>query len=404
MNASLAVFFVYVWPEPQSSAAGVRTRELIDVLLESGWRVAAVSPSGESPHAAALRARGVAIHTCDPNHSPASDPALQSLAPALVVYDRFVMEEQFGWRARALWPEAFHVVDTQDLHALRRARERLVQANASPERVLNPTPEDMGEDLLRELASLYRADAALVVSSFELALLRGWGYGAATHLPFSAAADAPPAPFAARAGFAFLGNFRHPPNLDSVRFTLREIWPRTRAALPHAELHLYGAYPPAEISAHKGKHGVHAHGPVTDHRAALRSHRALLAPLRFGAGIKGKVLEAWGTGTPVVGTALTFEGMGHGKGKDPVEDLVRLEEQAARENAQAAGLSHVAREYSREKIAGDFLQFIEAGRTGLMPARAQNLVGQMLRHHSVNSTKYFSRWIEGKRKIAAPGQ
>jgi glycosyltransferase involved in cell wall biosynthesis len=379
-----AIVFTYVWPEPRSSAAGVRTRELVAILRMLGWQLTAVSPSAESPHAQELRDRGVATLTADPNTAAAGSALAALPAADLVLYDRFVMEEQFGWRARELWPRALHLVDTQDLHSLRRAREKG-----------KPKPE--GEDLLRELSSLYRSDGALVVSDFEAKLLGELDYPFAHHLPFSTTIDESPAPLEARAGFCFLGNFRHPPNLDAVRHLVTEGWSEIRARLPRAELHLYGAYPPAEISAHKGGRGIFAHGPVHDHRAALAKHVALLAPLRFGAGIKGKVLEAFGTGTPVAGSENAFEGLCPVHGDDFVTEAVRLATDAAywRER-QSAGLALVAEKFSRARVERDFLAIVENGRKNLEHLRARNLTGAMLRHHASNATKYFSRWIAAK--------
>jgi O-antigen biosynthesis protein len=396
-----ALFFVYVWPEPTSSAAGVRTRALIAALLERGWKVEVASPSKENHFSRELNALGVATLTCDPNASPPTDAALASLSPpSVVVYDRFVMEEQLGWRARAFWPNAFHVVDTQDLHSVRRARERLAKSGAAAEL----GAEELGEDFLRELSSLHRADAALVVSSWEKHFLetRGFPSDKLCHLAFPAAVDANIPDFHARSGFCFLGNFRHPPNLDSVRWLTLELWPRLKQRLPKAELHLYGAYPPAEVSRFQGKEGIFAHGPVADHRAALRSHRALLAPLRFGAGIKGKVLEAWATGTPVLGTALTFEGMGaeglvmKQAADFPVAGLALHEEEGLWRQHQSTGLTTVRQHYDPTLLADRFLAFLEGGLLSLPQMRERNLTGKMLLLHQANSTKYFSRWIEAK--------
>lgn len=403
-----AVLFVYVWPEPQSSAAGVRTYALLEALKADGYSLTAVSPSGTSPWSEKLNALGIATLTCDPNASEDTDHKLQALSPSLVVYDRFVMEEQFGWRARGFWPEALHLVDTQDLHSLRRARERLVAKGATGDSLRNPPVEEMGEDLLRELASLYRADGALVVSCFEERLLLGLGYPRESllHLPFPTLTDTAAPAFAQRSGFCFLGNFRHPPNLDGVRWLLAELWPRVRSALPSVELHLYGAYPPAEISRHKGEQGMFAHGPVADHRAALRKHRALLAPLRFGAGIKGKVLEAFGTGTPVVGTALSFEGMGEGcpgLAADTTAAFTQAcravhEEEAIWAKESGAGLRFAKHHLDAGILGRQFLDFIGDKARTLPEIRRLNLTGAMLRHQQHNSTKYFSRWIEAKNR------
>jgi len=401
-----ALFFVYVWPEPVSSAAGVRTAELMRCLQKAGWKVSAVSPSGPSRFSKELNETGISTLTCDPNSSPLTEAALQSLPPNLnlVAYDRFIMEEQFGWRARTLWPNALHLVDTQDLHSVRRGRERLLCSGASVERIAQPRVTDMGEDLLRELSSLYRTDGALVVSDWEKSFLESLHFPAEkiSYLPFSTDLDAAPPPFGKRNGFCFLGNFRHPPNLDSVRWLIDQIWRQIRKEMPEAELHLYGSYPPGEVSRHKGENGIYAHGPVENHRAALRQHRALLAPLRFGAGIKGKVLEAWGTGTPVVGTALTFEGMGaqgiecHTCESFPAACVALHQEQNLWEDQQKAGAAAIRERFDRNVLSKRFLDFVQE-KTGTLPhCREQNLTGKMLLLQEANSSKYFSRWIEAK--------
>lgn len=397
---------MYVWPEPESSAAGVRTYALIEALRTHGYSLAAISPSQASPWSERLNSMGVETFTCDPNRSEGTELVLQKLNPSLAVYDRFVMEEQFGWRARTAWPRALHLVDTQDLHSLRRARERLLARGKSGKELEHPSVRDMGEDLLRELASLYRADAALVVSRFEQQLLFGLGFPASRllHLPFPTLADSHPRPFGERAGLAFLGNYRHPPNLDGARWLISELWPRIREALPRAELHLYGSYPPAEISRHKGEQGIFAHGPVQDHRTALARHRALLAPLRFGAGIKGKVLEAFGTGTPVVGTATAFEGIGHeglvaADAKSFVEASAAVHvEETLWHKQSVAGLAFARERLDSAHLASIFLKFVEEKGLSLESLREQNLTGSMLRHHQANGTKYFSRWIETKNR------
>jgi hypothetical protein len=377
-------------------------------LQQNGWKVAAISPSRESQHREALEALGVATHSCDPNRSAEADAVLASLSPSLAIFDRFVMEEQFGWRARAHWPGALHLVDTQDLHSVRRARERLAKSRQGPpdwQALEAPTIAALGEDLLRELAALYRADGALVVSSWErdvLAEKLGFPAGRLLWQPLEGHRAAEVPPFASRSGFACLGNFRHPPNRDAIDWLLAELWPELRAALPSVELHLYGAYPPAEISRHKGANGIFSHGPVEDHRAALARHRALLAPLRFGAGIKGKVLEAWGTGTPVLGSPLTFEGMGSigASFRDHasfVQEAVSLHEQEAPWLAQQKqGFAALELHFKPTALRARFNDFVRSGLSQLNEIRSNNLTGAMLRHHGANSSKYFSRWIEAK--------
>ena len=117
------------------------------------------------------------------------------------------------------------------------------------------------------------------------------------------------ADFKKRSGFAFIGNFRHAPNADAVQWLMR-LWPHIRSRLPEASLHIYGAYPGQQhMALHAPRKGIHVHGHVADVSAPLHKHRVMLAPLRYGAGVKGKVLDAWAHGMPVVTTPIGAEGV-----------------------------------------------------------------------------------------------
>jgi glycosyltransferase involved in cell wall biosynthesis len=389
-----AAIFVYVWPEPRSSAAGVRTVQLCQDLRSLGYEVSALSPCRPNEASAELEALGIRALPCPANDSSV-DGMLKELGADLVIYDRFVMEEQFGWRARAAMPEALHIVDTQDIHSVRRARERLIRNGQD---AMDLSGADFSPDLERELASLHRADACLVVSSWEKDWLAEQGYPSdrVFLLPFAAAKEGEAAVFSDRNGFAFLGNFRHAPNLDAVNHLAQSIWPKIRAALPEARLYLYGAYPPASISQLHGKNGIEVPGQVKFHRAALQKHKLLLAPLRFGAGIKGKILEAWATGTPVAGSRVAMEGLDHPAHEEGfVADAVRMySDEKEWQRSQAAGYQALA-PFEPNLLREKLREFLEAGFAQRLAWRA-HLTGRMLRHHQHNSTKYFSQWIEAK--------
>lgn len=400
-----AVLFVYVWPEPRSSAAGVRTRDLIRWLQGAGYELFAISPSGESEHSQALENLGVKAISCAANQSQ-QDDYLKSLRPDLVLFDRFVMEEQFGWKCREFWPDALQIIDTQDLHSVRRLREAALKNNRPAHEIKELPGLPRSEDLLREIASLYRADGALLVSSWEYEFLTerlAMPAELLLHLPLIGAIDQERPGFTERRGFSFLGNFRHAPNLDGINWAIESLWPALRKASPQAELHLYGAYPPAKISSWKGKNGIFAHGPVADHRAALKKHRALIAPLRFGAGIKGKILEAWGTGTPVLGTSIALEGMDdsaptfHDEASFS-ENLLKLDTDEIHWQAvQSRGLARL-NDFSEPALRNRFFRFLGERYEHLKKEGRTGLIGAILRQAGSNSTKYFSRWIEEKNK------
>src|SRR5690606_23220294 len=109
------LFLGYVWPEPTSSAAGVRTWNLLQFFLEEGWQIQFISPSKRSDFTEALEGAGIETQSFDANDSR-FDAFVESWSPDLAIFDRFGMEEQFGWRVKDSSPRTFRIVDTQDLH------------------------------------------------------------------------------------------------------------------------------------------------------------------------------------------------------------------------------------------------------------------------------------------------
>ena len=260
-----------------------------------------------------------------------------------------LLQEYYSFRVRELAPAALRVLDMQDMHSLRAAREAAAKAGASPAEVLACQPDAAAPDCLRELAAIHRSDLTLVCSPVELELLSrhygipmcklvpaplfflpslydpgtfgresasssGGGGSSGTCSSIDGGDGAPTCPgFSTRQHVMMIGNFRHKPNLDSVREACR-LWPLVRQWLPASqqppELHIYGSYPPGSASQrfHRPREGIHLKGfaPSLD---IMLSYRLLLAPLRFGAGLKGKVADSWWHGLPVVTTPVGAEGM-----------------------------------------------------------------------------------------------
>jgi glycosyltransferase involved in cell wall biosynthesis len=195
-------------------------------------------------------------------------------------------------------------------------------------------------------------------------------------------------PFAERDGFVFLGGFRHPPNLDAARWIVAEIWPLIRAALPEASLHLYGSSMPPEIKAlNDPSNGIFARGFVADHRRAIGSARVMLTPLRFGAGVKGKIGEALAVGTPVVTSAIGAEGMdedGHVVAIAETADAVaacavRLFGDPAEWTARSrAGLDLLRRRFSAGSNVNALLDAIADARTDRRATSRWDLTSRLL--------------------------
>lgn len=428
MSASRRALFIgYVWPEPESSAAGVRTLALVEHFRRAGYEIHCASGAKTNLFSERLGQAGAQLHEVRANDST-FDTWVAQLAPEVVIFDRFVIEEQFGWRVEEFSPRSLRVIDLQDLHFLRRAREAAFRAGASLEAVSANRIELDTDDTLREVAAIHRADLSLVISPFETELLRekfGVPEERLLTLGFSVkdAEDVPVAADSRRANFAMLGNFRHPPNRDSFDWVRTEIWPLIRKRLPDAELHVYGSYPPKDAMAFDDpRTGFRVKGQCADARATLAEYKVALAPLRFGAGLKGKILDAWRAGTPVVTTPIGAEGMEFAAAREGTTDpsqasarafagkVARTTDEVAQlacdlyldpleqKRLRALGTRALQELYGWEANQNRLFAAIEGALDDLDARRRRNFVGRMLTHHQMKSLKYFSRWIEEKEK------
>jgi len=400
-----------VWPEPQSSAAGLRDLNLIEGLGQAGFEVilasAADNPKGyefccalesQKPY---LKCLGIRL-----NHS-SFDEELKKIAPHAVIYDRLVMEEQYGPRVRAVCPDALQILDTQDLHFLRLSREQGSRSGASA------LPGTWDESLvIRELSSIHRVDLTWVLSSFEKKLLESHFGVQPQRLALSRFAYPKQRPasfergFEERRGFSFVGNYRHAPNLDAFRYLRDELWAQIRARLPRAEIELWGAYPTQEVfEAHDPRRGFLVRGVADTMDQVLGSARVSLAPVRFGAGIKGKISDSWHFGVPVVSTPLGFEGMvqdGSLPGGERLsaeglaEYAVRLDQDpAAWSEARDWGLRQLAQSFSQRKFESELSGGIEQARENFYK-RDQDWIRRCFTHHSLETPRFFGKWLELK--------
>ena len=403
------------WPEIRATAAGVRAWQFLHWLRESGAEVFATSPARPGDIASELCAAGFSCRQVARNDSN-FDAWLAELQPDLVIFDRFSIEEAFSWRLRAVCPHAVRVLDTVDLHGLRHARRRHVESQpvtAQPDwsssLPVRPSLED--ETWLRELAAIHRSDLSLIVSVAELDVLREVDV---TEDAMAYVSLAGPMRKGAvrteREHFVSIGNFRHPPNLDSFH-QLQTLWPRIRAQLPKAELHLYGAFPPRKVSkADDPDNGFRVLGPVEDQFEALASGRLLLAPLRFGGGLKGKIIDAWSVGTPVVTSSIGAEGLGDrncfgGAIADTPNDFVACavqlyQDEIAWREAQRSLRYIMRNRFSEVCVRERFLTRIQDALAQRDHRRAHNPVGAMLWQQGLRSTEYFSRYLELKNDLS----
>src|SRR6058998_2493139 len=199
-------------------------------------------------------------------------------------------------------PQSRIIFDTVDLHSLRAHRE--AQITVDPEaREKARRKEELEYDLIRQ------ADETWVTSSVEQKLLQKKWPEKSIQL-VSNIVDIPGSstPFELRRDFLFIGGFQHTPNTDAVLFFLEKIYPLVKERLPDAKFYIIGDKAPPEVVALAGENVVIT-GLQRDVRPFFESVRLSVAPLRFGAGVKGKINQSMAWGVPVVGTSVAVEGM-----------------------------------------------------------------------------------------------
>jgi len=401
----------YVWPEPKSSAAGSRMMQLINFFQSQNCKVTFASPCAKSERAFDLTSIGIKQVPIELN-DVSFDTFLKSLDPDIVLFDRFMMEEQFGWRVLEQCPNAIRILDTEDFHGLRKGREQAFRDG-------NPFDKSylFNDTTKREIASIYRCDLNLIISDVEMELLKNQ-FSIDEHLlfylPFMLDAlseemiqELPD--FDERRDFMTIGNFFHGPNYNSVLYLKNIIWPLIKKQLPEAVLHVYGAYAPKKIlQLQNEREGFLVHGFTEDVNIVMQHSIVCLVPLRFGAGLKGKLIDAMQNGTPCITTSIGAEGL-FGEvdcngfiEDDPKAFAIRAVElytdKTIWKKKQQNGFEVFNQRFNKKESYKKLEKIIGELHNQLHKKRLDNFMGQMLWHHTLQSTKYMGRWIEEKNK------
>jgi len=292
-------------PQPDHDSGSVRIRAVMDLLLTRGFQVTFMAENRRyvPGYTDQLTQAGIEVL-----HAPAV-PDLDAWLSEhggdldLVFVSRHYVLVPLLATLRQHAERALLVFDTVDLHFLREQRE----AELLRDEVLARQAETSRRQELRLVA---QADVSLVVSPVEQALLQQEVPGADIRVLSNIhRVRGRGAPWSARSGLLFVGGFQHLPNVDAAHWLASEIFPLIRSARPDMALHLVGSRMPESILALAERPGILVHGFVEDLEPILNSVRVSVAPLRYGAGVKGKVNQAMSYGLPVVATTCAAEGM-----------------------------------------------------------------------------------------------
>ena len=303
------------------ASGSLRLFSIISLLRRQEHHVTYIARYGEGQerYRMILERMGVEVYATDPammremgrpvNARPIDLEQLLTSRRYAVAYLSFhYIARQYLSGIRSISPLTRVVIDTVDIHFLRQLREaELYRDRAAVERA-----ESAKE---AELAIYSRADALITVTEQDWRHIEGY-LPAKQHFVIPNIHSMPDSPGCSpsRSGLLFIGNFNHNPNKDAVFYFIKDIFPLVKKAAPDMTLRVVGSDPPDSIRGLRDK-GVTATGYVPSTEPYLQKARVSIAPLRYGAGMKGKIGEAMAHGLPVVTTSVGAEGMGlvHGE-------------------------------------------------------------------------------------------
>ncbi|MGY6215130.1 glycoside hydrolase family 99-like domain-containing protein [Methylolobus aquaticus] len=297
---------VDVWPTPDKDSGSIDALNLLKTLLAFNYKVTffpdnTVSHFGH--YTTALQGLGVECL-----YEPYVESLLQFLEETDIEFDViFLRRASSGGRhlelVRRFQPKSKIIFDTVDLHFVRETRRAELEGSWEVQLAAEATKA-------LELEYVRRADGTIVVSPAEKEALEAEVPGCRVWcVPFSRDIPGRKACFSERTDILFVGGFLHEPNVDAVRYFVQEVWPRVKTRLPDARFLIVGSNIPAEFQRWDCERIVPV-GYVKDLAPYMERSRITVAPLRYGAGIKGKVATSLSFGVPVVGTPIAFEGMG----------------------------------------------------------------------------------------------
>ena len=426
------LFIARTWPNPKTTAAGWRMKQLIDYFQSENYKVffAGADQNSTQKNKTAISEFQHLFPAVDALHIALNDDGfdheINRIKPDFVIFDRFMTEEQYGWRVRECCPESMTILDTEDCHFLRLARANYIKKHPQAFDASYCQGEELYTEVtIRELASIYRCDLSLIISKFEYQLLRevfSLPEGLLSYLPLAteeissddnATESKQEMSWSQRSNFLWVGNRKHQPNDDSLKYLLEVLWPVIQGQCPDAELHIVGPNGTEQQRKLilKSKSVVDL-GWVDALDELMGRYRVNLAPLRFGAGLKGKIMRPMALGLPTVCSSIGAEGLML-ENIPELAPALKAEEFVAKAiclysdqefwvQAQRQGAFGINQNFSKARVYKDLNDDLWAIKNDLKAHRQRHFIGQILQHQSLNASKYMGRWLTLKNKSINP--
>jgi O-antigen biosynthesis protein len=343
-------------------AGSKRLRELIDGFVAAGERIVYLPDNlaAIEPYSRELQQMGVELL-----YYSEGDPrrwkellldALPTVDVAWICRPELCRKYLPAIRQHSAIPVLY---DTIDLHHLRLRRQAELEGSDAVESQRLET---------LELTCARAADGTVVVTESEAAVLRAAGIETVAVVPtIHDVAQCPRRPFESTAGIIFIGGYNHTPNVDAVQWLIADIMPLVWARIPDVQVTLLGAHPPPAVLELAGPR-VAVPGYVREVEPYFIGARIFVAPLRYGAGIKGKVGQALAYRVPTVTTPVGAEGFGLTDGRDVLiaegarafaSAIVSLYGDADLWTRIASRCAEPLEAFSRERVVAQALDLIE---------------------------------------------
>jgi glycosyltransferase involved in cell wall biosynthesis len=383
------LIIAHLWPESNTTAAGQHLLALIQSFKNAKYQVNFGCTTDKTPLGDPFIEDAIIVHKIALNCN-SFDELILDLRPEVVLFDRFISEEQFGWRVYKNLPQCYTLLNTEDLHSL-----RLSRSNGKEEEW------ETTDTFKREIASFYRVDKVLIISREEIKRLTALLPSIGSKLIYTPlivhrreiATTNHRKPWS----FVFFGSGKHPGNKATLHRIL-EMWPNILKIQPESSLIIFGAYYTESLmnKANKLKQ-VSFLGWVEDLDTILINYQFLLSPTPFGAGLKGKILQSINNGLICLCTSLASEGIdmesrslfmhlnSEREYLNTIESIINNSEILAREQSiQSELLDHFS-EFSNDSWISNL--------TVENNLKALEILKQVIRHSTINSTENLGKYL-----------
>jgi len=292
-------------PTPDQDSGSLRMSHLMEIFIELGYQVSFIPENMAhfDHYTRALQHKGVECIYAPKYNSPIEFLKHKGKYFDLIILSRYYVASPLMPSIRSYCPNAKLWFDTVDLHYLRELRMAEIANDSQQIKMANKTKT-------QELAVAQACDLTLVVSPYEQEVLKQEAPSLKVdvlsniHEVFGSQIN-----YKNRKDILFIGGYQHTPNVDGILWFVEHIFPLVLEQLPHINLHIVGSKAPQKIIDLGNHPNIEFHGFVEDINPMMQNIRIAVAPLRFGAGVKGKVNMSMSHGQPVVGTKVAVEGM-----------------------------------------------------------------------------------------------